>query len=78
MARTGFSEILNVSFRNNKSGSIINSFGTLIIETAEKMPYRIDRKRCNGVVGNYEYLRKTKSEPIKTNRFAFLGGELVT
>ena len=77
MARTGFSEILNVSFRN-KSGSIINSFGTLIIETAEKMPYRIDRKRCNGVVGNYEYLRKTKSEPIKTNRFAFLGGELVT
>lgn len=36
MARTGFSEILNVSFRNNKSGSIINSFGTLIIETAEK------------------------------------------
>ncbi len=79
MARTGFSEILNVSLRNNKSGSIINSFGTLIIETAEKkLPYRIGRKRCYGVVGNYEYLRKTKSEPIKTNRFAFLGGALVT
>lgn len=80
MARTGFSEILNVSFRNNKSGSIINSFGTLIIETAEKkLPYLIGRKRCYGVVGNYEYLRKTKkSEPIKTNRFAFLGAALVT
>lgn len=37
MARTGFSEIINVSFRNNKSGSIINSFGTLIMETAEKI-----------------------------------------
>lgn len=36
-----FSEIINVSFRNNKSGSIINSFGTLIIETAEKN-YRIE------------------------------------
>lgn len=41
MARTGFSEILNVSFRNNKIGSIINSFGTLIIEIDEKN-YRVE------------------------------------
>lgn len=36
-----FSEIINVRFRNNQSGRIINSFGTLIIETAEKN-YRIE------------------------------------
>lgn len=41
MARTGFSEILNVSFRNDKIDSIINSFGTLIIEIAEKN-YRVE------------------------------------
>ena len=36
-----FSEIINIRFRNNQSDRIIHSFGTLIIETAEKT-YRIE------------------------------------
>ena len=36
-----FSEIINVSFRNNQSGRTVLSFGTIVIETIEKN-YRVE------------------------------------